>query len=76
MLLLKQNSTRKNQVDENATKLDIGNNKSREYKIKAIWDSIVYAKKSELDNILRLYYLVLWENYLKKENIWKLASAI
>ena len=58
MLLLKQNTTKKGWVDENVTKLDANNNEGDEYKIKAIWNSAVYTKKSELGYLPRLYYLV------------------
>ena len=57
--LLKQNTTRKRWVDKNnVTKLDTGDNKSREYEVKAIWDSaLFYAKESE-GYLLGLYHLV------------------
>ena len=45
-------------MDENATELDAGNNDSKEYKMKAICNSAVYAQKSELGHLPRLYYLV------------------
>ena len=44
--LLEQDTTRKGRVDENATKLDAGNNEGKEYKVKAIRDSAVYARES------------------------------
>ena len=47
-------------------KFEIGNNK--EYKIDGIENSAVYAKKSITDQLLRLYYLVLWKSYTQKEN--------
>ena len=46
MSLLAQNIIRKGRVDENATKLDAGNNEGGEYEVKAICDSVVYIKKS------------------------------
>ena len=57
MLLLEQNMTRKGRVDNKITKLDDVDNKGAEYKIKAIWDSTVYAKEST-SYLLGLYYLV------------------
>lgn len=36
MLLLEKNTTRKEQVYENITKLDTGDNNSKEYKVEAI----------------------------------------
>ena len=68
--LLKQNITRKRQIDENdMAKLDANNNEGGKYKVKAIWDSAVYAKELELNYLLRLYYLVFWKSYLKDKNI-------
>ena len=58
MSLLKQDTTKKGRVDENAIELDVGNNNSGEYKVEAIWDSAVYAKKSESGHLPGLYYLV------------------
>ena len=56
--LLEQDTIRKRRVnDDNVAELDAGNN-SREYKVKAIWDSAVYVKKSESDHLQNLYYLV------------------
>ena len=66
MSLLEQNITKKEQIDKWVTKLKAGN--SKEYKVKAIWDSAVYANKSESGQLLGLYYLVAWKRYLEKEN--------
>ena len=44
-----------------------GNNK--EYEIDGIQDSAVYVKESTIDQLPRLYYLVLWKGYPKEENI-------
>ena len=49
------------------TKLDFEAGNKEEYKVKAIWDSAVYAKESESD-LIGLYYLVIWKGYPKKEN--------
>ena len=58
MLLLEQNTTRKRRVDENnATKLDAGSNEGGKYKVKAIYNSAVYIKKSS-GHLPGLYYLV------------------
>ena len=62
-------------MDKNATKLDASDEGS-EYEVKTIWNSAVYAKKSELGYLLELYYLVFWKDYLKEENIWKPYSAV
>ena len=54
-------------------KFEISNNKK--YNIESIWDNAVYTKNS-VKQLLILYYLILWKNYLKKENIWEPALAI
>ena len=40
-----QDTTRKKRVNKRVTELEVGN--SKEYKIKAIWDTTIYASKSE-----------------------------
>ena len=47
---------------------DAGNNKSREYKVEAIWDSAVYARESESGHLPGFYYLVSWKRYPEEEN--------
>ena len=64
--LLEQDTTRKGRVDEKAMELDAGDNK--EYKVKAICDSAVYAKESA-GHLPGLYYLVSWKGYPEEENI-------
>ena len=59
MSLLEQDTTRKGRVDENMTELDAGKDDSREYKVEAIRNSAVYAKKSKSGHLPSLYYLVL-----------------
>ena len=62
----------------NDTQLDFefktGNNEK--YEIDGIWDSMVYAKKSTTNQLPKLYYLVLWKGYSKKENICEPKLAI
>ena len=72
--LLKQDTTKKGQVDNNATELDVSNN-SGEYKIEAICDSAVQARESA-GHLLELYYLVFWKDYLEKENTWEPYSTV
>lgn len=64
---------KKGQVKETKLKHEAGN--SKEYKVKAIWDSIVYAREIE-DHVSELYYLVLWESYPKEENTWELSLVV
>lgn len=68
MLLLKQNITRKGQIDKNAIKLDTSND-NKKYKVKAIYNKVIYAKKLKSKHLSGLYYLVSWKNYLKIKNI-------
>ena len=56
--LLEQDTTRKERVDKNLTELKFDTGNSEEYKVEAIWQSAVYAMKSELGHLLGLYYLV------------------
>ncbi len=76
MLLLEYDITKKEQVNKTIIQLkfETGDNE-REYKVKGIRDSIVYAKESE-GYLLGLYYLVSWKDYLKKENTWKPVLAM
>ena len=55
---------------------DAGNNDSREYKVEAIRDSAVYARKSESGHLPRPYFFVSWKVYLEEENTSKPASAV
>ena len=75
--LLKQNTTRKKQINElflePEPKFDAGNNK--EYEVEAIINSTVYAKEVE-EHLLGLYYLVFWKGYLKEKSIWNLSSVV
>ena len=74
--LLKQDSTKKERVDERLKELELETGNSKKYKVEAIWDSTIYASKSESSQLPSLYYLVAWKAYPKKENIWEPSSAI
>ena len=76
MLLLEQDTTKKGWIDENATELDIGDDNGGEYNVEAIWDSAIYARKSELDYLPGFFYLVSWKRYPEEKNTWEPASAI
>ena len=52
---------------------DAGDNK--EYEVKAIINSAVYAKEAER-HLLGLYYLLSWEGYPKEESTWEPSSTI
>ena len=58
MLLLEQNTTRKEWVDKLVKELELEAGDSKEYEVKAIWDSAVYANKLESGQLPGLYYVV------------------
>ena len=57
MLLLEQDTIRKQRVDKRVTELETGD--SKKYEVEAIWDSAVYDNKSESGQLSGLYYLVV-----------------
>ena len=66
--LLKQDTTRKEQMyEENAEELDAGND-SEEYEVEAIRDNAVYTRESESSHLPGLYYLVSWKRYPEEKN--------
>ena len=50
------------------TEFKAGN--SKKDKVKAIWDSAVYANERK-GHLPGLYYLIVWKKYPKEENIWE-----
>ena len=48
---------------------------NKEYKVNSIWDSAVDTKELT-EQLLRLYYLILWEDYPKKKNTWESTLVI
>ena len=76
--MLEQDNTRKGRVDEKTAeqlKFEAGSN-NKEYKVKDIRDSAVYARESEIDHLLGFYYLVSWKSYSKDENTWEPVLAV
>ena len=65
--LLEQNNIKKERI-EKVLELDAGDD-SKEYKVEEIWNSAIYAMKSESGHLPKLYYLVAWKSYPKEENI-------
>ena len=61
-------------MDKRVTELEVGN--SKKYKVEVIWNSVIYASKSESGQLPGLYYLVAWKGYSKKENTWEPSSAV
>ena len=47
----------------------------KEYEVKAIQDSAVYAKEKD-EHLLGLYYLVAWKYYPEEESTWEPSLAI
>ena len=76
MLLLEQDITKKERIDEIVTELEFDANNSEEYAIEAIWDSTVYVMESESSHLPRFYYLVAWKGYAKKKNTWETFLAV
>lgn len=70
MLLLKQNTIIKEQINQNNAmselKREFKTKNNKKYKVKAIMNSVVYGKKIN-NQIQGLYYLVLWKSYLKEK---------
>ena len=64
MSLLEQDTTEKWR-EFSVPEFEPGDDK--EYKIEAIWDSVVYAKESESGHLLGFYYLVSWKRYSEEE---------
>ena len=60
MSLLEKDITRKGWVDENVRQMvfDAGNNEGKEYIVKVIRDSVIYARESEIRHLPGFYYLV------------------
>ena len=73
LLLLEQDTTRKVWVKK-IPELDVGED-SNEYKVEAIWDNAVYARKWK-GHLLKLYYLIAWKGYPKEKNTWESVSAV
>ena len=76
--MLERNITRKKRVNEklsepNKYKFKIRNNK--EYKEETIINSAIYGYEVK-DQLLSLFYLVLYKIYLKEENIQELSAAV
>ena len=68
--LLEQNITRKEWVDKMVRQMEFdAGNRNEKYEVEAIRDSAVYAQELKSGHLLRLYYLIFWKYYLKKENI-------
>ena len=53
---------------------DAGDNE--EYEVEAIWDSAIYARKSESGHLPGLYYLVSWKKYPEEENTREIVSVV
>ena len=58
MLLLKQDTIKKKRIAKNITVLEFGAGNHKEYKMKIIWDNVVYANEAE-GHLSEFYYLVV-----------------
>ena len=58
------------------TQLEFEAGDDTKYKVEAIWDSAIYAKKLEAGHLPGLYYLILWKGYPKEENTWEPTLAV
>ena len=72
---LKQNTTRKKQVDKKVTELEFESGNKKEYKVERIWNSAIYASKAK-SHLPSLYNLVEWKKYPEEENIWESSFAV
>ena len=65
-------------MDEEIRQMEFntGDDENGEYKVEAIWDSAVYARKSKSGHLSGLYSLVSWKEYPEKENTWEPASVV
>ena len=59
-------------------KLEFETSNNEEYKVNDIWDIIVYIKKLAIKQLLKFYYLVLWQSYFKEKiprNLYQQSST-
>ena len=61
---MEQDTTKKEQVDKNMTKLEFNAGDSEEYKVKAIRENVVDTKELE-GHLPGFYYLVAWKGYFE-----------
>ena len=61
MLLLKQKSSKKEQVNEKVIELKFEAGNSKKYKVEAIQDSTIYTNKAK-SHLLGFYYLIAQKN--------------
>lgn len=74
-LIKRQDSIKKRQINKFLLVSELEANGNKEYKIKAIQNNAIYAKKVD-GQLSELYNLVVQKSYLKDENIWKLTTVI
>lgn len=59
MSLLEHNIIKKKQINEKIFQLKFEvNDKGKKYKVKKMWDSVIYAKESK-NHLPGLYYIIL-----------------
>lgn len=73
-LLLEKENAKKEKVDKNVIRLNFNISDNKKYKVKAIWNSVVYTKNLKMSYLPRLYYLDFWKIYLRKKKLPKAYS--
>ena len=63
----------KNIVDKLKFKV---NNNNKKYKIKNIFNNVIYIIQLEISYLFIFYYLIFKKNYLKNKNILKLILKV
>lgn len=65
VLFLKKNTIGNSQKDKNITEFNF--NGGKKYKVRKIWNNIIYFKKLKAKYLSKLDYLISWKSYPKKE---------
>ncbi len=78
--MLEQDTIRKRRVNQNdhillELKKEFETRDNKEYKIKVIIDNVMYENEIN-DQILNLYYFVLWIDYPKEKSIWEYLAIV
>lgn len=69
MLLLEQNTTKKEKVDK-MSQQELNEGHSKVYKVEVIKYNKFYTKKSVSSYLANIYDLILWKSHSEKKNTW------